>query len=185
MTEDDATEAQCPGSSAAARPVLAIGHFQRPATPCRAAAQRERNEREYRADRRTRSGPKKPRKLEPVHSMQPEVGVRPPGRRTSSRTLRSRSPQRAPHADPLTLRFPSRVAPSETSMANESVPGTTKPVTLLARRGRLDVWLRPGGFHPGPSNRCSSKGRLHDCNRTACLKAFYSVTCKGSPYTNC
>ena len=29
-------------------------------------------------------------------------------------------------------RFPPRVAPSETSMANESVPGTSKPITLLA-----------------------------------------------------
>jgi hypothetical protein len=34
-------------------------------------------------------------------------------------------------------------------MANVSVPGTTKPITLLALRGRLNVWLRPGGFHHG------------------------------------
>ena len=70
-------------------------------------------------------------------------------------------------------------------MANESVPGTSKPITLLAFHGRLNVWLRPGGFHPGQSTCCSPKGRIHDCNRTACQKAIYSVTCRRDPYTTC
>jgi len=72
-----------------------------------------------------------------------------------------------------------------TSMANESVPGTIKPIKLLALGGRLNAWPRPGGFHHGPSAKRLPQGRIHDCNRTVFPKALHSVTCTGSPYTMC
>ena len=104
------------------------------------------------------------------------------GGRAQPIPLRPRSRQRAPHADALSSH---PALHPVTSMANESVPGTSKPITLLALCGRLNVWLRPGGFHHGPSACRSPQGRIHDCNRTACRKTIYSVTCKGSPYTTC
>ena len=61
----------------------------------------------------------------------------------------------------------------------------SKPITLLAECGRLNVLLRCGGFHHGPSALRSTQDRVHDCNRTACQKTIYPVTCKGSPYMNC
>ena len=69
------------------------------------------------------------------------VTTRPPSRSPTSRPGDSGQPSIIDRASiPITsacasrrtIEFPPRVAPSETSMANESVPGTIKPITLLA-----------------------------------------------------
>ena len=47
-------------------------------------------------------------------------------------------------------------------MASASVPGTTKPITVLASQGRLNEWLRPAD---------SMMARAHDAQ----LKAEYTT----------
>jgi hypothetical protein len=103
------------------------------------------------------------------------------GRQTPPHELRSRPRQRARHADRQPSSFPALPRAKRRWQTSRS-PGEIKPITLLAHSGRLNVWLRPGGFHHGPSARRSSKGRIHDCN--AWQSNLHSVTCKGSPYTH-
>jgi hypothetical protein len=50
-------------------------------------------------------------------------------------------------------------------------------VRPYVRRNKTDRTDAAGLLEP--------KGRIHDCNRTACPTAIYSVTCRRSPYMNC